>query len=410
MKSYRILTYGCQSNRSDSERIASLLESVGYRLTDKNPDLAIVNMCSIRQSAVDRARAQLNKIRSSETKTILTGCIIEKDRKIMNDSADLILDIKDLPKWPEILGLTKNIDVEDYFGIHPKYQNGFSAFIPIMNGCDNFCTYCVVPHTRGREQSRPFKEIMKEANMAVREGCKEIWLLGQNVNSYKDKSSDLSRLLESVNNIPGDFWISFLSSHPKDLEEKIIETISRSEKVTDYLNLPVQSGDDVILKKMNRPYSVSEYRRSVEMVMDKLPEVTLSTDIIVGFPGETDRSFNNTVRLFEDLKFDMAYISKYSPRPGTLSYKMKDDVTHNEKSRRLKILTEIVASTALEKNKKLEGKEELVLVQEKDKGFLVGKTKRYKTVRFKGPEESIGSFVNVKIEKALPWGLKGSIK
>ncbi len=410
MKGYRVITFGCQANKSDSERVASLLESIGYEPASDDPELVVINLCSIRQSAVDRALSRVEKVRSSGARTVLTGCILDHDRKSVEDKADLVLDIRDLAKWPAALGSSDTFDVEDHFGIHPKYENGFSAHIPIMTGCDNFCTYCVVPHTRGRERSRPFQEVISEVKKAIAENCKEIWLLGQNVDSYKDGSSDLSHLIEEIDKMDGDFWMSFLSSHPKDLDETILNAMASSKKTMEYLNLPVQSGDDLILRRMNRPYTVSEYRRCVEMVMEKVPEVTLSTDIIVGFPGETERAFNNTVRLLEDLKFDMAYIARYSPRPGTPSFKMKDDVPHIEKTRRLKVLTDIVASTALERNKEMEGSEESVLVHDKIDEALVGRTKRYKAVRFKGPKEMIGSFVKVKIDEALPWGLNASIR
>jgi len=402
VKGYWIITYGCRANRSDSERISSLLESIGYKLTNNNPDLVVINLCSIRQQAVDRALSQIEKVKSSGTKIILTGCILDHDRKRIEGKVDFVLKIKDLAKWPKALGITKNLDIKDYFEIDPKYENRFSAQIPIMTGCDNFCTYCVVPYTRGREKSRPFKEIIIEAERAIASGCKEIWLLGQNVNSYK---FDLSELLKRIDSITGDFWISFLSSHPKDLDEKTLNIMHSSQKVMKYLNLPVQAGDDLILKKMNRPYTISEYKKSIEMVMEKIPEVTLSTDVIVGFPGETESAFNNTAKLFEEIKFDMAYISKYSPRPGTPSFKMKDDVPYSEKSRRLRILTDILKKTALEKNKKMEGREELILVQSKD----TGRTRGYKPVRFNGTNDLIGSFVKVKIEKALPWGLNAKL-
>lgn len=402
MKGYWIITYGCRANRSDSERISSLLESIGYKLTNNNPDLVVINLCSIRQQAVDRALSQIEKVKSSGTKIILTGCILDHDRKRIEGKVDFVLKIKDLAKWPKALGITKNLDIKDYFEIDPKYKNRFSAQIPIMTGCDNFCTYCVVPYTRGREKSRPFKEIIIEAEKAIASGCKEIWLLGQNVNSYK---FDLSELLKRIDSITGDFWISFLSSHPKDLDEKTLNIMHSSQKVMKYLNLPVQAGDDLILKKMNRPYTISEYKKSIEMVMEKIPEVTLSTDVIVGFPGETESAFNNTAKLFEEIKFDMAYISKYSPRPGTPSFKMKDDVPYSEKSRRLRVLTDILKKTALEKNKKMEGREELILVQSKD----TGRTRGYKPVRFNGTNDLIGSFVKVKIEKALPWGLNAKL-
>ncbi len=409
MKRYRIVTYGCQVNRSDSERIASLLDSMGYKAADRDIDLAVINLCSIRQSAVDRAQSQLESFKSSGIKTVLTGCILDKDRKKAEGKADMILDIKDLPKWPAILG-GDNIEATDYFKIKPKNENSFSSFIPIMTGCDNFCTYCVVPYTRGREQSRPFDEIMEEVRAAVSKGVKEIWLLGQNVNSYKDGSRNLSQLLKEIEKNPGDFWIRFLSSHPKDITNNLIETIKKSGKTTEYLNLPVQSGDDEILKRMNRPYSISEYKKSVTRIVKEIPETSLSTDIIIGFPGESRKAFDNTVLLFKEIGFDMAYISKYSPRPGTAAFNMKDDVSRQEKEERFKELTAVLEGTALKKNEKLIGKDVDVLVQKKIGNLLSGKTRGYKTVKFTGSNKLVGSFVKIKIEKALPWGLKGSIR
>ena len=310
---------------------------------------------------------------------------------------------------PEILNLGKSKLVIDYFKIIPTPENRFLGYIPIMSGCNNFCTYCVVPYTRGEEYSRPFGEIIEEAESLVKKGAKEIWLIGQNVSSYRDGKSGLAEVIKEINNLPGDFWIGFLSSHPKDLNENILTTVRESEKAMEYINLPVQSGDDFILRKMNRPYTISEYKRSVATIMEILPEATLSTDIIVGFPNEDQRAFGNTVRLMEDLKFDMAYISKYAPRAGTNSFVMKNNVAESEKIERQKILTKILELSALERNKEMEGGNEVVIVQEKKRGFLFGKTKKYKTVKFKGPESMIGSFVKVKIKKALPWRLEAEI-
>lgn len=403
MKTYSIITYGCQANRSDSERIASVLESFGLKSVTSKPDLTVINLCSIRQSAVDRAMAAATK---TEGKLIITGCIIESDKKKMSELSDYLLDIRELPKWPEIIGLGPSLPLEDYFEIEPIS----SRYIPIMTGCNNFCSYCVVPFTRGREYSRPFDKIVSEAKRAISVGVKEIWLLGQNVDSYRDGRLGLADLIKEIDLITGDFWISFLSSHPKDLTQEIIESVVNSKKATHYINLPVQSGDDTILKKMNRPYTVSEYKESVDMIMKLMPDATLSTDIIVGFPSESEDSFNKTADLMRELKFDMAYISKYSPRRGTASFKLKDDVSFSEKNRRQRALTEILKETALDKNRELVGKELTALVQDQVDGLLIGKTKNYKTVKFSGPKELIGSFVKIKIKEALPWGLSAIIQ
>ncbi len=361
---YNIITFGCQMNKSDSERIASFLEKIGYKPASKEneADLILVNMCSVRQSAVDRIfglcqRLTKLKIKNKKLKTVLTGCILKEDKKKFAEKFDLILNIKDLPNWPKIL--RKKISVQlvpwhnyyancDYLKIQPKYQNNFLAFIPISHGCNNFCSYCVVPYTRGPLVCRDHKEILEEIKNGVKKGFKEIWLLGQNVNDYHsptNPSINFPRLLKMVNEIPGDFWIRFISPNPKNFSEELIEVIAKSEKVAKYLNLPVQSGDNEILKKMNRPYTVEQYKNLVKKIREKIPEINLSTDVIVGFPGESKEQFENTVKLFKEIKFNTAYIAKYSPRPGTTAFQMKDDVPWEEKKRREKILREILNKT-----------------------------------------------------------------
>jgi tRNA-2-methylthio-N6-dimethylallyladenosine synthase len=440
-------------NRSDSERIASVLEKIGYQKASKESEanLIVVNMCSVRQSAVDRVYGKIRdfaklKIKNEKLKIILTGCVLNSDKKKLKNKVDLILDIKNLPNWPKILNRKKNSLIQPwqineyrcfYLGVKPKYSNNFLAFVPIMTGCNNFCSYCVVPFTRGPEVSRPAKEILSEVKDLVKMGFKEIWLLGQNVNSYRSESTLIStrnnaevnfaKLLKMVNEIPGlqpahhppasraPFWIRFTSPHPKNFSEELIETMAKCQKVTPYLNLPVQSGDNEILKRMNRPYTIEQYKDLIEKIRSKFVlireglerEIAISTDIIVGFPGETEKQFQNTAKLLKEIKFDMAYIARYSPRPGTAAAKLKDDVPAKEKERRWKILTEILKKTALEKNKKFVGKEVEVLPEEFKNGFLIGKTRHYKTVKFEGNKNLIGSFVKVKMTDALPWGLKG---
>jgi tRNA-2-methylthio-N6-dimethylallyladenosine synthase len=379
---YFIVTFGCQMNEADSERIISLYENKGYKACQKieQADLVIVNMCSVRQSAVDRVIGLKPKLKGK--KTILTGCILKKDKAILSKIFDEIIDIKDIKAKP----------------IH---LNKYSISIPIMTGCNNFCSYCVVPYTRGREKSTPAKDIIKEIN-----GYKEIWLLGQNVNSYKDIG--FANLLKEINKIKREFWVRFTSSHPKDFSDDVIKAMK--EKITPYLNLPVQSGDDKILKKMNRPYTIKKYKNIIKKVRKQIPNITISTDVIVGFPGETKAQFNNTAKLFREIKYDMAYINKYSPRAGTAAFNLKDDISPKEKKNREKILTEILKQTALENNKKHIDKTTEVLVDSYKDGYCIGKSYHYKTVKFKGKKSFIGIFIKVKITEALPWSLKGEIK
>jgi len=347
---YFIITFGCQTNKSDSERIATILEKEGYWPAPKidEADLIVVNMCSVRQSAVDRVYGLAPKFKKLKTKnpglkTVLTGCILKKDQEKFRKVFDSI--------WP----------MRDYFQITPKCQNNFRAFIPISNGCNNFCSYCVVPFVKGPLVCRDHKEILEEVKNVVNKGFKEIWLLGQNVNDYQsptNPSINFPKLLKIVNDIPGNFWIRFTSPHPMNFTDELIEVMAKSKKVAKYLHLPVQSGDNEILKKMNRPYTVEQYKNLVKKIREKMgpakaggrragrsPDINLSTDVIVGFPGETKKHFENTVKLFREIKFNIAYIAKYSPRPGTAAFQLKDDVPLAEKKRREKILREILTNT-----------------------------------------------------------------
>jgi len=334
MPRYYIITFGCQMNKSDSERIATILENKGYSpaLKENEADLILVNMCSVRQSAVDRVYGLAKKFKELKTKkpklkTVLTGCILKEDKKKFRKIFDSI--------WP-----TRN-----YFDIPPKRKSKSSALIPISNGCNNICSFCVIPFTRGTLVCRDHKKILEEVKNAVKKGFKEICLLGQNVNDYQspiDSSVNFSKLLKMVNDVPGDFQIRFISPNPKDFSDESIEAIAKSEKVVKYLNLPVQSGDNKILKKMNRPYTIEQYKNLVKKIRAKIPDIKLSTDIIVGFPGETKNQFENTAKLLREIKFKNAYIAKYSPRPGTVAFKLKDDVPLKEKKRREKILRKII--------------------------------------------------------------------
>jgi tRNA-2-methylthio-N6-dimethylallyladenosine synthase len=430
MKKYWITTYGCQMNHSDSEQVAAVLENIDYKKSSNigKADLIVVNMCSVRQSAVDRIYGKIKdfsklKVKNKKLKVILTGCILKKDKKKFKKAFDFILNIKDLPKLPKLLDTRySTLNTESYLKTKPKYQTSFSAHIPIMTGCNNFCTYCVVPYTRGRENSRPAEEIIEEVRNLVKQGYKEIWLLGQNVNSYNSKVKNRNlevvnfpKLLKMINDIPGDFWIRFTSSHPKDFSDELINVMAKCKKVTEYLNLPVQSGDDEIIKKMNRPYTIKQYKETVRKIREKVPDITLSTDVIVGFPGETEKQFNNTAKLFKEIKYDMAYIAKYSPRPQTAAATLENNVLKKEKKERRKILTEILKKTALERNKRYVGKTTDVLVNSKKGNFLFGKTRAYKTVKIQSKIKDqkskikLGQFIKVKITKALPWGLKGRL-
>ncbi|OGZ24729.1 MAG: hypothetical protein A2896_02520 [Candidatus Nealsonbacteria bacterium RIFCSPLOWO2_01_FULL_43_32] len=321
---YHLITYGCQMNQADSEKIAASLEKKGYKKARLGrADLIVVNMCSVRQSAADRVfglNQKLSKLKSqnSNLKIILTGCVLKKDREKFRKFFD---EIKKMPQ-----------------------RNCPSALIPISHGCNNFCTYCVVPLARGKLVCLSHQIVLKEVKKAAEAGFKEIWLLGQNVNDYQspaDASINFAKLLKMANDIPGDFSIRFMSPHPRNFTDELISVMAESEKVAKYLNLPVQSGDSRILKKMRRPYTMKQYKDLVGKIRKKIPNINLSTDVIVGFPGETRNQFKNTTKLFKEIKFDIAYVAKYSPRPGTAAFRLKDNVAPDEKKRREKILRKL---------------------------------------------------------------------
>ena len=322
---YHLITYGCQMNKADSERIAANLEKRGYKpaASAKEADLVVVNMCSVRQSAVDRVFGMPMKLKGIKAKKVLTGCILKKDRKKFKMLFDEIWDDQDLTV------------------VTPKNQNQLLVYVPISNGCNNFCAYCVVPFTRGCLICRSHEAILKEIKRLIEEGAKEIWLLGQNVNDYKSGKINFAKLVKMINDIPGEFKFFFMSPNPKNFSDELINTLAGCKKFSRYLNLPVQSGDDAILKKMKRNYTVGQYRDLVVKIRKKMPDINLSTDVIVGFPGETVKQFENTAKLFKKIKFDIAYVSQYSPRAGTVSFQMKDDISREEKKRRKEILTKL---------------------------------------------------------------------
>lgn len=450
---YFIKTFGCQMNKSDSERIATVLESINYCPASslEEADLIVVNMCSVRQSAVDRVyglipKFQKLKSKNLKLKTILTGCILNQDRRKLESKFDYILSKQALNQWSDFLNQEQWVEPSSfsrkgwaqnashppqtaeasyypdprtkkfnqqynakYLDFTPKYKEQARAFIPISAGCDNFCSYCVVPYTRGPLNCRDHKQVIKEAKQVIKKGVKEIWLLGQNVNDYHspiNSSIDFPELLKAINKIEGNFWLRFTSPHPMNFSNRLINTMAKSKKVTPYLNLPLQSGDNKILKKMNRPYSIEQYKELVKEIREKIPNLSLSTDIIVGFPGENKKNFNNTVKLFKEIKFDMAYIAKYSPRPQTAASKLEDNISKKEKKRREKVLTKILKKQALEFNQQFIGNKMKIAVLDKN-GKLIGKNKYHKTVQFQGSRDLIGKFAKVKILEAGPWGLTG---
>lgn len=439
-KKYHITTFGCQQNRSDSERVASVFNKIGFEAADSeaNADVVVVNACAIRQTAMDRVYGKLRHWRprqeAGELVTILTGCVLEHDRKKLVKEFDHFVKIDEIANLPELLGEGNKLDLEDYFAVEPDHESDFKASIPIMTGCDKFCTYCAVPYTRGREVSRPVNDILKEAKDLIAKGYKEITLLGQNVNSYvgklnqkqekrglltlnasKDKVIDFPDLIKLVADIEGDFWLRFVTSHPYDMSDKLIETIASNDKIVNNINFPIQSGDDEILKKMNRHYTVEHYKERLAKIRELCQPCSVSTDIIVGFCGETEEQFQKTAQLIRDLKFDLVYINKYSPRPGAVSAeKYEDDVPWKEKKRRDKYLNDILDETGLNNNAKFIGQTVRVLVDDfkkDEKGLYknIGKSDLNKTVQFFSARSYVGQFVDVSIVEVAAYAMSGEL-
>ena len=344
-------------------------------------------------------KVQELKIVNCKLKIVLTGCMMhysEKDLKKRLPLFDYFIDIKKIKTLEKILPSRRS---------PVSTRKKISALVPISNGCDNFCTYCIVPLARGKEISRTVIDVMSGVKKAVNSGVKEIWLLGQTVNSYKNGEVKFQDLLRMVNNIPGDFWIRFTSPHPKDFSDELIKAMAECKKFAHYINLPVQSGNNTVLKRMGRPYTVGHYKKLVKKIRRAMPDIAISTDVIVGFPGETRKQFEDTKKLFEEIKFDMAFISEYSPRPKTAAAKMfEDDVPHQEKEKRKNELNEILKKTALENNKKLVG--QIVKV-------LNGRTEGNKPIEITNIKHSMlnikNKFVSVKVAKANIWSLKGKL-
>ncbi len=386
---YFIKTFGCQMNFSDSERIATFFEQNNFTLADKIDlaDLVIFNTCGVRQMSEHKVYGHVHNVfkkRQGEFRrkrrcpgvnqrkkiVIVTGCLAHRKefRKRLEKKVDLFIAIKAFlnldkssAKQAKILELIKNnkstlnklarakyyhtLEYDsgcenDYLKIKPKYERKDSALVPIMTGCNNFCTYCIVPYARGREWSRPFNEITDEVRHLADKNYKRITLLGQNVNSYKDKKITFPILLDTLAKEFPKIEFKFLTSHPKDYSDKLIDVIAQNKNISRQIHLPIQAGSDKILKAMNRPYTQKHYLNLIKKTREKVPEAKISTDVIVGFPGESEKDFQETVKVFKKAKFSEAFINKYSPRPGTASFKLKDNVLLDEKKRRERILRE----------------------------------------------------------------------
>ncbi len=413
MPKYHIWTIGCQMNKAESERLASRFEELGYTAAKSIPeaDLIVLNSCVVRQSAENRVINKLHEIRRLKKERpdimlALTGCMVDSDTAGMQKKFPLIdhfFKAGDYPPWlekPDTLSLPR----------HPSP----SVYVTINQGCDNFCSYCIVPYRRGRERSRPVAEIACEAGELVRRGAKEVVLLGQNVDSYgRDLPGkpDLADLLAELNAIDGLARLRFLTNHPKDMNRKLIEAIGGLDKACEQVSLPVQAGGDAILRAMKRGYTIEQYCELIALMREKISGVAISTDVIVGFPAETDTQFRQTLDLLSEIKFDTVHVAAYSPRPGTTAAEeLKDDVPLDEKKARLAEVERLQERIQTEINARLMGGTVAILVEGRNRGKWYGRTRTDKLVFFSSDRDYHGQLVNIVIEKTSPWSLQGKIE
>ena len=435
IKAY-VHSFGCQLNVSDGEKIKGILKETGCSFTDKPEDAGIIifNTCAVRESAEERVFGiigSMKKLKAENPDLIIgvSGCMTAQEKNLERikksyPQVDIVLGTSAISSLPRLIyeHLESNkleYDISEYadFSCNAEQvrESSFKASVPIMFGCNNFCTYCIVPYVRGRERSRESADIISEVTQLVNQGYKEIMLLGQNVNSYgKDLENDLTfpELLRKINEIDGDFIIRFMSSHPKDAKRELLDAILECEKVAKHLHLPVQSGSNSILKAMNRNYTVEKYLETVDYLRSHDSGFSLTTDIIVGFPNETDEEFQDTVKLIKQVEYDNIYSFIYSKRSGTKASMIEDRTSEEVKSHRLRELLEVQREISDRHYRRFIGKTMRVLADGKSKkreGFLTGKSNEFIIAEFKGDESLIGQFVNIKVTDSMNWAVTGEI-
>jgi len=427
-------SFGCQLNVSDGEKIKGILKDVGFSFTEnpENADIIILNTCAVRESAEERVFGiigSLKKLKSENPELIIgiSGCMTAQEKNLEKikksyPQVDIVIGTSAISSLPgliyeHIISRKFVSDISEYadFSGEQVRESNFKASVPIMFGCNNFCTYCIVPYVRGRERSRNSEDIIKEVTELVDSGYKEIMLLGQNVNSYgKDLENDITfpELLRRLNEIDGDFVIRFMSSHPKDAGKELLDAVLECDKVAKHLHLPVQSGSNSILKAMNRNYTVEKYLEIVKYLRSRSKDFSITTDIIVGFPNETDEEFQDTLNLLKQVEYDNIYSFIYSKRSGTKAAEIDDQVSEEIKKRRMKELLELQREISDRHYKRFTGKTMRVLVDgksKKHKGFMTGKSNEFIIVEFKGDESLQGKFVNIKVTDSMNWAVTGEI-
>jgi tRNA-2-methylthio-N6-dimethylallyladenosine synthase len=427
-KRYFLWTVGCQMNEAESAKAGAILRHAGFQPArrEDDADVIIVNSCVVRQQAEDRVAGKVGalaklKRANPDLKIAVTGCMVtgqEAKLKERFPHVDLFYGPSEFERLSELSPELAEVDVDlaelpHYYEDSESEDTGISAFVPIIYGCNFVCSYCIVPYRRGREISRPFDEIVSEVTDMASRGVKEVTLLGQTVNAYGHDlpgDTELSDLLIAVNEIEGIERIRFLTSHPKYFTDRLIDTMAQCEKICEHVNLPVQAGDDEVLRRMRRTYTVDHYRDRIQRIRDTIPGVTLSTDIIVGFPGETEEQFEGTLRLLEDLRFEKVHQAMYSPRPGTLSARWEDEIPWQEKRRRHQAIEDLQTKVSAELNERYEGQVLEVLVDGKQRGRWRGRSRGNTLVFFDAPGNWLGETVNVRVTEAMTWYLLGELE
>ena len=465
---YFLLPLGCQMNQSDTERVKTILQGMGFMPTENENEATILGIiaCSVRQKGIDKVYSRIKKWNEMKDRknciTFVSGCILPADRERFLKLFDLVFTMNDLPDLPDMIRqygivipqstvnsqqstdivqkptnislhptangqkpkskvqINPSANMDRFWVIEPDHISDFEAFIPIQNGCNKFCTYCAVPYTRGREVSRKSEDILTELKDLVQKDYKLITLLGQNVNSYGlDKKGEeinfaelLRRIGEYGNSVDKEFWVYFTSPHPRDMSDEVIEVISQYKCLAKQIHLPIQSGDNAMLDRMNRKHTIDDYRHIIHTIRRLIPEATIFTDIIVGFTGETEEEFENSRKAMEEFKYNMAYIAQYSVRPGAVASTWADDVPKETKKKRYHILTDELMKHSLVYNQELVGKTLKVIATgfDRNSAYLTGYTEGKIVIRFKSNDKNlIGKIVNVEVTSATPLSIEGNL-
>ncbi|MEZ4520950.1 MAG: tRNA (N6-isopentenyl adenosine(37)-C2)-methylthiotransferase MiaB [Thermomicrobiales bacterium] len=419
-KRYLIWTIGCQMNEAESAKVEAILSSSGYSATtrEEDADVIILNSCVVRQAAEDKVRGKLGSLVQAKrdnpaVRIGVTGCMVTGQQETLRQEfphVDLFFEPSEFDRLVEIAPEARDVDLD--LAELPHYYDSetgdprVTAFVPIIYGCNFVCSYCIVPYRRGREVSRPFDDIVAEVSRLAEQGVQEVTLLGQTVNAYGhdlDDGRDLADLLEAVDAIPGIKRLRFLTSHPKFFSDKLIESIARLPSACEHVNLPVQAGDNEVLRRMRRTYTNEHYRDRIAKIRETIPGVTISTDIIVGFPGETEEQFEETLKLVNDLEFDKVHVAMYSPRPGTLSARWDDDIAHDIKHARHQVIDDAQAAISARKFAALRGTTQEILVDGRARGRWRGRTRGNQLVFFDATGDWTGQFVDVRITDTKTW-------